>query len=182
MNLRYLILNFCIVCLAVESSTHAAASDTLSREYKVKLAFLYKFAEYVRIPKEFDDDKIHIAVIGQNPFGIALERIATRKPQGRQCVPIVYESLDEVTKADIIFIPHKVDPEIVNQCLALTKSRSVLVIGEHGEFLGQGGVANFQIGSDGRIKIQVNEIEVKRRKLMIDARLLAICDRVVPRR
>src|SRR5580700_4776305 len=44
-----------------------------ANEYEVKVAFLYKFASFVEWPPEAANEPLCIAVVGQDPFGPALD-------------------------------------------------------------------------------------------------------------
>lgn len=151
------------------------AKPSVSKEYKYKLAFLYKFAQYVVSPRTVRGGEISIAVVGQNPFGSTLGRIASKHPRGLKCVPRVYESVSDYRESDIVFVTRGVPASEVQKLIAATKGTSTLVVGETAGFLDVGGVMNFHIGVDGRLKIHLNANRAKGRNLEVDARLLSIC-------
>lgn len=156
----------------------AAPIPNQAKEYAVKLAFLYKFSLYVENARPPVRNEMRIGVLGQNPFGNGLSKVARRESQGRKCVPVLLESADHYTDTDILFIPRTLPRAELSAVLAKTAGRSVLLVSERPAFLEQGGVMNFVIGTDGKIKIHLNAAEARRRKLKIDARLLNICIKV----
>ena len=65
-----------------------AGSQQKEKEYRLKAAFLYRFASFVSWPKEAfeaDDSPLILAVLGDEAFGKVLERtIKSNKVRGRE--------------------------------------------------------------------------------------------------
>ena len=95
------------------------ADDEPSREYQVKAAFLYNFAQFVTWPKDtFADDKapVVIGVYGNNPFGKALETIVNGKSaNGRSIIvkqiPVGQEN--KLADCQIVYVPSQQDENLV---------------------------------------------------------------------
>ena len=68
--------------MALTQTTARALWPQSSGEYEVKAAFLYKFASFVEWPEVSDHGPLGICVVGQDPFGGALERVVEGKTIG----------------------------------------------------------------------------------------------------
>ena len=66
------------VCLMLAAGPSVQA-QTIDREYELKAAYLYNFGRYIDWVKKgaADDKTFVIGVLGQDPFGAHLDRIAT---------------------------------------------------------------------------------------------------------
>ena len=78
-------------------------------EYNVKAAFLYGFGRYIEWHGDtFEKNKgaFTIGVLGEDPFGGALDRIARQKKvQGRTVVIRRWKSFDQYEPCHILFVP-----------------------------------------------------------------------------
>ena len=84
-----------LALMLAASSGWAGDKEDSSREYAVKAAFIRQFFKYVDWPEgTFQDptDPIVVGVLGENPFGNALEQMTCRRRRGcegvhRQVLP-----------------------------------------------------------------------------------------------
>src|SRR4051812_16978861 len=66
---------------------NAARADAPSREYQVKAAFIYNFAQFVEWPAtsfSAEESPIIIATLGEDPFHGALEQVVQGKSLGKR--------------------------------------------------------------------------------------------------
>jgi hypothetical protein len=168
-----------LALVAVGLATSAVAQDAIvsQREYNVKAVSLYAFGRYVTWPDaafESKDSPVVIGVLGGNPFGDALERIAAKKTlNGR---PMVIKQLggpNEVAGAHIVFVTRTVTPEVEAEVLRLTSGKPVLVVGETPGFADRGGIVNFFL-SGANIKFELNPERGAECQLHLDAKLLSL--------
>jgi hypothetical protein len=129
------------------SLTRTFAAEPTAEEYQVKGAYLLNFAKFVEWPPQAfkgPADAIMICVIGQNPFGPALDAAArgvlvSNRPisvrqiadgqQATQC-PIAFASVSERKSSRAL--------------LEAVAGGSVLTVGESDDFLAKGGRDRFQ--------------------------------------
>jgi hypothetical protein len=80
-------------------------------EYQIKAAFIYNFAKFVEWPPQAfktSTDPITICVLGQNPFGNALEQAVSGKTvEGRTFVVRQLSSELPATGCQILFVSHR---------------------------------------------------------------------------
>jgi hypothetical protein len=143
-------------------------------EYELKAGFLFQFAKYVAWPASaFDDAKspIVIGVLGQDPFGVLLERILKDKTvQGRGFRIERFAAITDLKACHILFVPQTNKLGIAAIAKQLDKSPT-LTIGEAAGFARQGGAISIVV-KDEKPKLEVNVDAALMAGLTIDARLL----------
>jgi hypothetical protein len=168
------------LCLASHVSpgrSQPAADTNPTYEYNVKAAYLYSFGRYVEWPDESlsrASNAFVIGVLGDDPFGDGLDRIAkAKKTHDRQIVIRRFRSLDDYQPCHILFVPKSVAPE--QQAAALQKlgATPVLLVGESPGFAAQGGTINFYLDQD-TVHFEINVQAAKRQQLSINAQLLRL--------
>jgi hypothetical protein len=166
-----------MAALGIASPTRAQDAVDLQREYNVKAVSLYAFGRYVSWPEaafESKDSPVVIGVLGGNPFGDALDRIAAKKTlNGRPMVVKQLASPNEVTGAHMVFLTRSVTPEIEAEVLKATAGKPVLLVGETPGFAERGGVINFFL-SGANIRFELNPERGAACQLHLDAKLLSL--------
>lgn len=155
---------------------------TGNREYKVKAAFLFNFAQFVEWPVNAlpaPNTPLVIGVLGENPFGTYLEDIISGgQVNGHPLVVQQYKNVEEIKTCHILFINL---PEInkLNQAITSLKGRSILTVSDGNNFIKQGGMIRFVIRDD-KIRFQINPEPAKEANLMISSKLLRLAEVVSP--
>jgi len=146
-------------------------------EYNVKAVSLYAFGRYVTWPEEAfasADDPFVIGVIGGNPFGNALDRIAAKKTlNGR---PIVVRSITnpaEYAQCHIVFVPRTISSETEVELFRQVAGKPVLLVGESPGFANRGGIINFY-QSGNNIRFELNPDKGVESRLSLNAKLLTL--------
>ncbi|MBN1909862.1 MAG: DUF4154 domain-containing protein [Pirellulales bacterium] len=154
-----------------EESTY----PTSSREYTIKAAYLYNFARYVNWPDGTfanDDSPLVIGVLGENPFGNALQTIAERKKiDGRRLVIRQFSSLDQYTTCHVLFVVWNINEEEQKAVIKRLGGSHVLLVGETPDFTKEGGVVSFYI-EENRVRFEINVAAARRESLKISSKLL----------
>jgi hypothetical protein len=154
----------------VPSSALAQASETA-----VKAAFLPRFARYVTwpaaaVPKS--DDPFVLCVIGDDPFGGALDQAA--RSQSIDGKRIIVRRLGTAAGADgcqVAFVGGS-PSQPVGQLLAAIGRKPVLTVTDARDG-GQRGLIHFSIVG-GRVRFFIDQAGAERRGLTISSRLLAL--------
>lgn len=163
-----------VMCCALGSQPAVAG---LSREYSVKLAFLYKFANYVENTQMPSRDHITIGILGDDPFGRTLDAVAAkRKARGKTLRIVRFADSQHYQPCDILFVSRSSHPEQLQELIQVTAGDGVLIVGEHPQFTKLGGIMNFYIDASGKTAIQLNVDAAQARRLRIDARLMRVCE------
>lgn len=164
-NLRIAIIVFIFLHLM---PTHAD-SDDIDRELKIKIAYLYHFAQFTQWAKPlstlnycvFHDEVISellkTTFIGKNSSGTV-----------KLAVHAITEH-DDVDSCQIIFFPHAVSKDVLNT----TYHKPILTVGVQRDFTQLGGIV-YLFEEDQKIRFFINNIDAQESNLKINSQLLTL--------
>lgn len=164
------------VLLLAAIVTAAPAAQEVSREYRVKAAFLYNFVKFVEWPPRSAPAPVPvtICVAGRNPFGTVLADTVRGEVVARRTLDArVIDAPDDV--CDVLFIPAGVS---ASPYLRAVRGAPVLTVGEVPGFIEQGGLVRFYLDG-GTVRFEINREGAERGGLRISSRLLQLA-RLVP--
>ncbi|MDP6445276.1 MAG: YfiR family protein [Pirellulaceae bacterium] len=157
-----------------------ASSYAQNREYSIKAAYLYNLARYVTWPAGAFQNKtspVVIGVVGENPFGNKLDKIAAkRKANGRSIIIQQFQRWAPACADCHILFVSKNDPAMTQAVVRASAGRPILVVGEVPGGAKQGAPVNFQMRPNTSIAIEINIGVVMRRQLQVNAKLLNLAD------
>jgi hypothetical protein len=169
----------CWIVLVALDGRSASAQEMIDerREYNVKAVSLYAFGRYVTWPNaafEHEKSPFVIGLLGGNPFGDALERIASKKQlNGRKIEVRPIASAEEAVECHMVFVSRRVTVEIQDELFGHVAGKPVLLVGETPGFTQKGGVINFyQSGSN--IRFELNPEKGIESQLSLNAKLLSL--------
>jgi hypothetical protein len=158
----------------------AQSSPTPSPEHVVKAAFLYNFTRFVEwpaAPVDCTTAPLNIAVLGQDPFGPALDRTVAGRRVGSQ--PIRVQRLRraaEIEPCTLLFVT-AAESERLAEVLGALRGRPVLVVGESPGFARRGGAIGFHVDGK-RVRFETNRQAAAAAGLTLSSRLLALASAV----
>jgi uncharacterized protein DUF4154 len=161
----------------------AQTGPTIDRrqEYNVKAVFLYSFGRYVDWPAETDEKigrSFVIGILGEDPFGGALDKIAkTKQVENRPIVVRRWKSFEQYRPCHILFVPRTTLPEQQAAAIGNLATEHVLIVGETPGFAEQGGTLNFFIEGES-VRFEINITAVRRQTLAVDGKLLRLATTV----
>jgi hypothetical protein len=145
-------------------------------EYQVKAFFLSNFTRYVDWPSQkftSPTDPIVICILGQNPFGSALEQAVHGKAvEGRAVVVHKISEIQPQSSCHILFVSASERKRFRSSSGAL-RSSGVLTVGESEGFANDGGVINFTLEDD-KVRFEINVEAAAREQLRISSKLLSL--------
>lgn len=156
-----------------------AQSDLQVAEYRVKAAFLYKFASYVEWPAQvFDrpDSPFVLAVAGADTLAEELSQVVVgRSIAGRPVLVRKLRKGDPVDGVQILFVGEGGRPA---EILASAKGKPVLTVTESADAFALGSIINFVIVDD-KVRFDVALRAAESCNLRVSARLLAVARKVI---
>ena len=156
--------------------TVSRAQDAVSKEYKIKAAYLYNFAKFVDWPGQCFTNTgapLVVGIFGQNPFGDELEAIAKdHKINGRDIVIKPVTTAAEAAGVQMLFFAAAEDGRIA-EILAALKTSPVLTVGESEKFAAAGGEIHFVREAD-KVRFEINAAAAEQHGLKISAQLLKL--------
>jgi hypothetical protein len=152
------------------------ALDGQVDEYQVKAFFLYNFTRYVEWPaQKFTSpvDAIAICILGQNPFGSALEQaIRGNTIDGRTVVVHQISEIQPQHNCHILFVSASERKRFRSSAGAI-KGTGVLTVGEADGFVNDGGVINFKV-EGGKVRFEISVEAAAQEQLHISSKLLSL--------
>jgi hypothetical protein len=166
-----------LLCLRLLAGD-ASAADPVPSEYQVKAAFLYNFAKFVDWPApSFPDanSPIVIGVVGENPFGNALEQLAQgRRINGRAILVKPIHSAAAAKGTHLLFFTAAEEGRFNGMRDNLG---AVLTVGESDSFSRKGGMINFVFEGE-KIRFEINAGQAEAMGLKISAQLQKLATKV----
>jgi hypothetical protein len=145
-------------------------------EYQVKAFFLYNFARYVEWPSESfktANDPIVICILGQNPFGGALEQAVAGKVLGTRSFAVRQISDTPPGSSCHILFVNSSERRRFRSMAGRLKGSAVLSVGETPGFTADGGVINFKL-ENGKVRFEIDLEAAGREHLRISSKLLSL--------
>ncbi len=169
--------------LAAATAAGPAAGQSpplASDEYAIKAAFLYNFAKFVEWPNGVfaaAEAPLALCVLGADPFGGELDMVVQGKTaQGHPVVVRRLDGLGAVARCHILFVSSS-EQERFAEVLGAVAGRSVLTVGEDGEFARAGGMISFVLREQ-RVRFAIDAGAAERAGLRLSSRLLDLAEPV----
>lgn len=160
--------------LAVTSLPRIACAQV--SEYELKAAFLSNFTQFVKWPAKALGDAgapFSIGVLGDDPFGGALEKIVQGQAvSGRRIAIRRGRRADDVRSCQIVFISKSERGRIAEHIAGL-QGAAMLTVGETEQFTRQGGAIGFTMEGD-KVRFEINSGAAQRAGLELSSRLLKL--------
>jgi len=164
---------FCIVLASL-------ASAQMMDEYQVKAGFVSSFARFVEWPAEKfkgPEAPIAICVLGQNPFGTALNALVEGKVvEGRTLVIREIPDRGQAGDCQILYISSSEHLRL-RTILGSLGDKSIFSVGDTSDFIAEGGVVSLRT-EGGRVSIEINSEAARAKHLRISSRLLQLARNV----
>jgi hypothetical protein len=156
----------------------AYPQDRQATEYQLKAAFLFNFAKFIDWPdKSFASPQspFTICVIGQDPFGGALNEYLEKSIAGRS-VHISHfmggSALTEARHCQIAFISAS-EKTHFHAVIEGLNGNAILLVGDADGFAASGGTIEFTL-EDNHIRFSINPDAAQRADLKVSSKLLGL--------
>ena len=154
----------------------AQGQASVPLEYRVKASYLYNFSKLTEWRGEThleNDAQLVIAIVGEDPFGVAIDKLAEDETrQGRKLV-IKRLNCDKNLKLCHELIVRRSQARRVKAILSMVDGAGVLTVSEIEGFATQGGMIEF-VFDESRVRFDINRAAAERSNLKISSRLLAL--------
>jgi hypothetical protein len=177
MKVRWYILLLVIGLVQAASGRFPAiADDSSAREYELKAAFIYKFAQFIEWPAaafSSESDPIVVATIGDDPFQGSLDRVMAGKSVGARPMAVAhFGGVDQIQRCHVLFVSAANAGDLPAILRKVGKS-PVITIGEQDDFCQGGGIIQFLV-EDGKIHFEINTDAADAAGVKISSRLLKL--------
>jgi hypothetical protein len=149
-------------------------------EYALKSALLFKLPQFVYRPELDRSAPLSICVLGNNPFGNLLERLAQAPVDGRPVRTVRLEGLREASACEFVFISRS-EANGLDGVLRRLGSYPVVTVSDIEGFARLGGMVELALGDEGSaIRILINRRAAQRQSIEFNAQLLRLAKVVEP--
>ena len=151
------------------------AAEVESREYVLKAGFIYNFTKFIDWPRkiktDIETDGYRFCVVGRDPFGEILERLAEKlKRKNKELIIVPGVSPEEISRCHILFIG-KSEKARIDRILDWVDGSPVLVVGDTPGYAQKGVGINFFI-LENKIRFEINRSAVEKAGLQVSSELL----------
>lgn len=174
-----LIARILLSLLALAAIDSRAISDDLSREYRIKAAYLYNLGKFITWPDEDampKDAPITLCVYGHNPFENYLDKLQEKQIRGR-AIAVRYVGVHEsVEGCQLLFISqiNTTQPKLLG---APPPYPPILTVSDDQDFLNRGGAISLVTVSN-NVQLDINLTRAKQAGFSVSANLLEIAHRI----
>lgn len=99
--------NLLLFLLILAGSAGLLRAEPPNQEYQLKAAFLVNFARFIIWPdRSFPPERPEFTfrVFGDNPFGMALDGVETKKIGGRDSRVVFIDSIDHIEQCHLLYV------------------------------------------------------------------------------
>ncbi len=155
------------------------AAEPPAREYEVKGVLLFHLAQFVEWPTnafEKPNSKFVIGILGDDPFGPTMDKIVAGEKAGDHPIVIErYANVSAVTNCHILFVTAN-GKDSLRKVVAQLGNRPVLTVSDVPNFTQNGGMVDFFIGDQRKVRLRVNPDIAKSAGLTVSSKLLRVAE------
>ncbi len=151
----------------------------ISREYLIKAAILFNFAKFASWPDTAFSDPdapLRICVLGEDPFGAALESLNGKQVRHRPLATKRLAGLEGAPQCHILFVSASEESRLAT-ILDYVSKLPILTVADIGRFANSGGIIALK-EVDNRSRIEVNLGAAELAGLKLSSKLLRLADTV----
>lgn len=158
----------------------ALAQGAMVSEYALKSALLFKLPQFVYRPEAERKGRLSICLLGSNPFGGALEKLAQTPIDGQAVRYAKLAGPAEAGECDFVFISRGETGNL--DALLRTLGRlPVVTVSDIDGFARAGGMVEFATGGEGAaINILINRKAAQKQNIEFNAQLLRLAKVIEP--
>ena len=166
--------------LALLAGGARAQQEPIS-EYAVKAALLVKLPRFVYLPRLEGGTRISLCVLGRNPFGGALTRLAQTPMDGRSVQVSQADDASQVLDCDFVFVARS-EADHLRSTLRQLGRAQVVTVSDIDGFARAGGMVELAVNPEGGnlLNILINRKAAQAQRVQFNAQLLRLATIVEP--
>ena len=153
-----------------------AAAESKVDEYDLKAVYLYNFSKFISWPDEsftHTESTFNICIQGRMPSKSIISQLAKRKTQGRTLRIWQVDKIASTESCHILYFRNGHPNEIV-PALSDLHQKPILKVGDFSGFAESGGVVEFFVSDNDKLKLIINLDQATADGIEISAQLLEI--------
>lgn len=156
----------------------SAGADDLSREYRIKAAYLYNLTKFITWPDEKAwpaDAPIALCVYGFNPFENYLDKLSQRTAKNRQIAVRYPAEPSELANCQIVFVSQYNTRSA--EVLKVISGLPVLSVGDDPDFIAHNGLIGL-IAAGNNVQMNIQLTHARQNGFTVSANLLEIVHKI----
>jgi hypothetical protein len=145
-----------------------------SKEYQLKAAFLFNFAQFVQWPAASftdGDAPFCIGILGEDPFGAALEETIQGETINNRRLRVQRgRNFEDLQGCQLIFVSKSEEGHLA-EIFSKLDSKPILTVSDIDSFAQNGGVIDFYL-QEGKVRFEINPDSAHRVGLRVSSQLL----------
>lgn len=163
-----------LLMLAAVWAVPAVAEKNAVSEYAVKSALLFKLPNFVYSSKAEQKPAFGMCVVGKNPFGAALEKLAQTPIGGRPVKVLHLSASSDVGECNLVFIARS-ETANLHAILRRFANSATLTVSDIEGFAEADGMVELGLGGEGStVSIVINRRAAQRQQIDFNAQLLRL--------
>jgi len=175
--MRKFVCYILLLSLTRVSFTHQFAGEVT--EYEIKAAFLYNFGKFIEWPDDHKpnaDEPFIIGILGQDPFGRILDRLAARNRLKDHKIELKrFKKTSDVRFCHILFISQS-KQERLSDILEKVRTECTVTVSEIDDFVEKGGIIRLLTTPENKVRFEINNSAALDVGLKISSRLLRLAE------
>ena len=158
------------------ASSSVSAESITAKEYYLKAAYLYNFARLVEWPEQVfshPETPIRLCLIGQNPFGQALNTIQDKKVKNRTLKITTEVDILSLSTCQILFVGEQ-KTLAMDDILKLANKHPILTVSELENFAHKKGHIRLFLADRETLSLEINLGVLEQSGLRISSRVLTL--------
>ncbi|MGH9712819.1 MAG: YfiR family protein [Candidatus Acidiferrales bacterium] len=164
------------IALTLFSASGLPAQQSKPSEYQVKAAYLFNFGKFVKWPAAIPaerDNSFNFCVLGQDPFGRALDSILVGENLGGKPVAIRRIAKPQDSGPCRILFISSTEENHLKEILAVIDESGVLTVSDMPGFSRRGGMIQFVVEGN-KVRFEINLTSAENAKLTLSSELLKV--------
>ena len=156
-----------------------AANEAPELEYKLKAAFLFNFARFVKWPRVVENPSAPFVfcVLGQDPFGPALSALQDRNI-GEKAIKLHYANSvpNGLDQCQVLYISRS-ESKSLQDILNFTKEKPIITVSDINGFAAASGMFEF-VNTEGKLFFIINNSAAQVSGIHVSSSLLSLAYKV----
>ena len=164
--------------MLVSFSWCGSVQADVSREYKLKAAYLLNFAKFIYWPESAEDtsESFNICIIGNSPFGEILDSLSSKKVKNKKIKVKYSENHNKDHQCKIAYITQD-KADSYNEILESINNEVILTVSDIEGFCQSGGMIEF-IRVKNKIKFEINVGQSLKSNIKYRSQLLEVAEKL----
>jgi len=167
-----------LITMLVSFSLCGSVQADVSREYKLKAAYLLNFAKFIYWPESVEDtsESFNICIIGNSPFGEILDSLSSKKIKNKRIKIAYSENHNKDNQCKIVYISQD-KADSYNEILESINNEVVLTVSDIEGFCQFGGMIEFKRVKN-KIKFEINVGQSLKSNIKYRSQLLEVAEKL----